>query len=476
MLLGWHVDSNLSRRMFLHRGAVGSLDDRIAGYHCNHSRTPTVYHATESTENELSRFYTAVDAPALSHQRDSWGLPDMDLEEISMRSRMGSCFADALVSAIPALPRPSRTTNALESYFALTYDSAHVLPFVVDAIAVSPQRTTIGYLGANARMRGMLARFVGELSAAEQLELVAASLPSETEGLSRAADLFVVDLGLDTDDVSSDSLEPEEASGLPHVPKDLRVVIEAFERLIDRERLRLKRGEHPRRFVLVNSATAFVESLVLEGFDCSATTPHSRVRRATVKLRSSHEPRASRNLSWFDRLESPPVPLDVRVGETVEVGGLKDFHAFGDGWAFPDVASIWTRGERAEILLTCSQARPGPHRVVLSFGRVGARPGQALTVTLSIDGKPVSRRLFAGGTSIVAWRASLPPEVMDGRVFTVGLRFEGRVPWLDDRQLGLHLRSFGISRDDQRQRLRDGAATVRRRLARARRLLAPAKT
>ena len=41
MLHGWHVDSNLSRRMLLHRGAIQSLEGKVAGYHCNHNRIPT---------------------------------------------------------------------------------------------------------------------------------------------------------------------------------------------------------------------------------------------------------------------------------------------------------------------------------------------------------------------------------------------------------------------------------------------------
>ncbi|MGH3110442.1 MAG: hypothetical protein ACRDQT_05940 [Gaiellaceae bacterium] len=33
MVLGWHVDSNLSKRLLLHRGSIETLEDAVAGYH-----------------------------------------------------------------------------------------------------------------------------------------------------------------------------------------------------------------------------------------------------------------------------------------------------------------------------------------------------------------------------------------------------------------------------------------------------------
>ena len=238
-------------------------------------------------------------------------------------------------------------------------------------------------------------------------------------------------------------------------------MIEAFERLIDRERLRLQARRASAALRAVNSATAFVESLVLEEFDCSATTPHSRVRRATVKLRSSHEPRASRNRPGAIDCESAPVPLDFGSARLLRSVSSKDFPAFGDGWAFPDVTSIWTRGERAEILLDLRQARPGRHRVEISFGRVGARPGQALTVTLSIDGKPVSqtslrRRHEHRGL------ARQSPARGDGRA-----RLHGRPPVRRPRPVARRSPARAPPPLIRHQPRRSTAATARRRSHRA---------
>ena len=80
--------------------AVESLEDRVAGYHCNHSRTPTVY-GPDAVGNDLARFFTSVEQAELPGQRETWGLADVTLEEIPVRARVGRRFADALVTAIP---------------------------------------------------------------------------------------------------------------------------------------------------------------------------------------------------------------------------------------------------------------------------------------------------------------------------------------------------------------------------------------
>ena len=222
MVLGWHVDSNLSRRLLLHRGSIESLEDTFAGYHCNHSRTPTVYHGPEPIGNDITRFFLTVERADLPDQRDTWGLPDTTLEEVAVGSGVGVRLADALLAAIPPAThgRQSRW-NPFEAALALTYDSAHVLPHVADSIVVSGPHVTIGYLGANPVLRGMIDRLVRELSQDGRLTALYAADATELDEFAAAADLFIVDLGLDA------TLEPEpHADGVdaevPELPESLR--------------------------------------------------------------------------------------------------------------------------------------------------------------------------------------------------------------------------------------------------------------
>ncbi|MBV9741247.1 MAG: hypothetical protein JOZ30_16535, partial [Hyphomicrobiales bacterium] len=60
MLLGWHVDSNIAKRLTMLRGKVGDLGREIYGYHCDHARQVTLMHSHSRTENDWRRFIENV--------------------------------------------------------------------------------------------------------------------------------------------------------------------------------------------------------------------------------------------------------------------------------------------------------------------------------------------------------------------------------------------------------------------------------
>ena len=161
--------------------------------------------------------------------------------------------------------------------FGLTYDSGHVLPFVADSIAVSPSGRTIGYLSANPTLERMLRVVAAELDRGLTVE-AAHDRSAAAAPLAASADLFVLDLGLDATDRA--------VLDLPRTgyPIDLQRVLDAMHQLVDQERSRLERGDHSRRFVLVNSTTHYTRDYVDAHFEYSFSTMHSRVRRATVRL------------------------------------------------------------------------------------------------------------------------------------------------------------------------------------------------
>ena len=197
MLLGYHVDSNLSRRMLFHRGSIESLGDSLAGYHCNHNREPTVYHGTGKVANDLDRFFVTIDRPELPAQRDTWGLADEALEEVAVRERAGPHLADGTGRRDPEHGGPATPSDAARVPFELTYDSGHVLPFIADSLAVSPSDATIGYVGANPVLERMLATVVAQLGFEGPLEVADLDDMSSVEELARDADVLIVDLGID---------------------------------------------------------------------------------------------------------------------------------------------------------------------------------------------------------------------------------------------------------------------------------------
>ena len=274
MLLGWHVDSNLSRRMFLRRDAIESVGDHVAGYHCNHNRLPTVYHGARVVSNDFDRFLLSIDQPELTEQRGSWGLNGTELEEVPL-GRPGQELAETVARAIGDDPGRRGIYDAVKASTDVTYDSAHVLPFVADSLVLLPPKTTIAYLGVNSILERMLTALVTDLG--RQRQFVVAQLEDEESlaTLDQAADLFVIDLGVDRSRVVGDELEIGPARIPVGFGQGLALVYEAFERLVEIERARIRTGTHPRRFVLLNSTNTLWDTYVLAQLDCTYGTPHS---------------------------------------------------------------------------------------------------------------------------------------------------------------------------------------------------------
>ena len=96
MIRGWHVDSNLCKRMLLLRGAIGSVEDKVLGYHCDHSRQATLANQSTKIENDPNLYVFGVETPYIPAQADSWGLPDAPVEEIRLTGSHVARCATAL--------------------------------------------------------------------------------------------------------------------------------------------------------------------------------------------------------------------------------------------------------------------------------------------------------------------------------------------------------------------------------------------
>jgi len=407
MLLGYHVDSNLSRRMLLRRGSIESLGDLLAGYHCNHIRVPTVYHGARLVSNDLNRFFYSVNEAELPEQRATWGLSDVSLEEVPIRERAALDVGDRVASVVGDETHPRVTSNAAASGFGWTYDSSHVLPFIADSLVISSADVTVGYLGANPVLRRLLAMLVAELQIKEPLVVADLEDLASVDDLDRVADVIVVDLGIDASLANGTSTR----HGALELPHGLSRAFASLERLFARERGRLERGEHPRRLVLVNSATAFWDSYLLGQLDCSHTSVHSRVRRATVKqipevneAATAAVESAHRQLRWSTRGQTRDGRLHIPANVRIKIAELDDYPGFGDGWTYPDDTGIWTEGRRSELAVTFEG---GLEHGVLALAVDGTcvGPDETISVELLVDREHVARRDFGQAWWRSAWPA-----------------------------------------------------------------------
>lgn len=454
MLHGYHVDSNLSRRMLLHRGSIESLEDHLAGYHCNHNRTPTVYHGRR-IENDLHKFFYAVDQPTVADQRNTWGLADLSISEVALRDSVDASGARPLVDVMPVRPRSQ--WDAMETPFILTYDSGHVLPFIADTLFVSSRGEMVGYVGANAVLRQMLTDTVDALGFEQPLAAASFEDIAAIERIADSADILIIDLGADVSEADAFLLDLGQRD-LGEIPPGLVDALTALYRLFGLERARFERVKHPRPVVLVNSSAVFWESSVLTQFDCSYATVHSRVRRATVKPVPDQDPaeierqhqRALQLMRWSARPRGGSEYLPLRHGERVAPYDLENYAGFGAGWSPPEAGGIWTLGPRAELRISVNGLGEGDHALSLLIGMVCVSPAKPLMVELVANGERIAARSFTDPAVGGIWRVPLPSHVVNsGRAEFKFLVDEPPSPlalgWsTDDRELGIHLLTLSV--------------------------------
>jgi hypothetical protein len=282
MLLGWHVDSNIAKRLGLLRSPVsGALLDEIFGYHCDHTRQVTAAHGHGRLENDPHAFVTAVEDPRLPHQMAGWGLADELVEELRLPGR-SSIYVEALREVIG---EPLEHLNTLryvaETYDRMAYDWRHVLPYLIDSLTSYSRQTRLGWFASTS---DLLHRFVTIWRRLGYEQPVLCAMESWTlepppEGcvlvptatIEADADVFVFDFGrplLDEGEAAAEGVRP---------------VATGFRDMVDAERVRLtRRSAQRRRFIAVNAVHNRFESLVARHVGVAHAPISTRLRQGFV--------------------------------------------------------------------------------------------------------------------------------------------------------------------------------------------------
>jgi hypothetical protein len=159
MVLGWHVDSNLARRLWLKHGPPGDLADRLVCYHCDHTRQATFGHQQATSQNSFEDFVHRIERPELPHQRESWGLAGEEIEEIRLTAGSGARYIAGLDAALPEpLEQPLRSDYLPDSFGRSDAPAGHILPYLLDLIASQPPVTRIAWFGQDKAALNLLAR------------------------------------------------------------------------------------------------------------------------------------------------------------------------------------------------------------------------------------------------------------------------------------------------------------------------------
>jgi hypothetical protein len=289
MLHGWHVDSNIAKRLYLIYGSVGEVIDRLFGYHCDHTRQITPAHRHNAIQNDSQTFFEEVTLPEIPEQEYNWGLADEVIEEISLR-KSENVFLKALQAAI-AIPMvaPTKVHYQSESFDRITYDARHVLPFLIDLLSNYPRDISVGWYGGNPELLKMFAAaqraigYAGEIlldSGATRLGVVRAPFATSMEQseVVRKADIFVFDFWSPADDHAPTAFKAIRHPAAPLM--DFRHIISGFRAAVAEERRRQKTPDAvPRRFILINAIHNRFEILANTYIEAARTPFSTRIRQ-----------------------------------------------------------------------------------------------------------------------------------------------------------------------------------------------------
>jgi hypothetical protein len=288
MLLGWHVDANIAKRLYLIYGRVNDVVDRLFGYHCDHTRQITPAHRHNAIQNDPQTFFDQVTLPEVPAQEHSWGLADEVIEEISLR-QSESVFLKALQATITMpMVAPTRVGYLPESFDRITYDTRHVLPFLIDLLSNYPRDIRVGWYGSNLELLKMFAAaqraigYAGDIlvDSGATLGLVRAPFVifMERAEVVRKADIFVFDFWSPADDQAPTAFKAMRHAAAPLM--DFRHIISGFRAAVAEERMRQTTPDAvPRRFILINAIHNRFEILANTYIEAARTPFSTRIRQ-----------------------------------------------------------------------------------------------------------------------------------------------------------------------------------------------------
>lgn len=281
MLLGWHVDSNIARRLKLIYGKVGDLGKEVYGYHCDHTRQVTTMHSHNRTENDWRRFIENVSQPEVQDQAETWGCPDDNIEEIHLDSPSVPIYVQALRDAVgEPLVEPTFAEYTSRTYNKVDYDPRHVLSFLTDNFVTAPRTLKLAWYGGS---HEMLRRFITvwhSLGFQEDIlvdrEYLAHWLMEETSlrQLSRSdlltvAQAFVFDFALPK---AEDNKQGDEATLQSGVFRALLSVVRT-------EQARIRAKQQPRRIIALNAINNDLEGAIKSLIGVSHSPFSCRIRQ-----------------------------------------------------------------------------------------------------------------------------------------------------------------------------------------------------
>jgi len=424
MIHGWHADSNMCRRFFLHFGnRTESLADRVKGYHCDHTRVATLAHRLDiKLENNLNEFVFGVEDPVAHHQADTWGVPGEAIEEVDFTGGPQARFAAALQAAIgrPQADDYLADSNDLRNYVA--YTPEHVLPHLTGYLTTYSPGVRIAYVGTNPRMYALVERAIQELGFTQPL-LHAGTRPAAADLIRN--DLVMFDFGLDP------AAQPiAEVQRVTDWPRELRYGLGDVARSLEAA-AEYAAAKPPRvpDFLVINANHHIFRQFCTQFLLLSETPYATHVRKGRPRL---GDERLYRSNAWKyveDDLRSffgygtweNTVPA-IALGQAIDFTSAGESSRYKDGnWGAMDFTGTWIEGYNADILFAPPQSAAGDLIAFIGVNEAFVGPedelgnAEPVRVTATCDGEQLARWTFFTRYGVTVCKLLMPERLIAGR-------------------------------------------------------------
>ena len=239
MVKGWHVDSNLCKRMSLLGRTGESLEKKLIAFHCDHNRQESLVHQ-KIAENDWNRFVHNVTSAELSNQ--NWGLRDEIIEEIRLNNAQMSAICSVLTRSVE---KDYEIDIHLETFNKLTYAPSRIFTSLADHFCHLPKTIDVAYIGYNIELLNMLHEYFKKKEFSGKIlclngfledKLPPSVVLTEMDQLIAQSYLFICDFGISENYLLG-------CEDYPMQKNKLKKVMKAFLEIIRQKKARKKTGK-----------------------------------------------------------------------------------------------------------------------------------------------------------------------------------------------------------------------------------------
>jgi hypothetical protein len=492
MIHGWHVDSNLCKRLYTYYDRrTESLAHRLKGYHCDHTRVATLAHRLDiKLENDLQEFVYGVEDPIARHQAGKWGAPDEQIEEVDFVRGPQARFAAAVEKAIGAPQQIDYQSDANDVRNYVYYRPEHALSYLASHLALFPRTARFAYAGNNPRMLGLITRCVREMGfllpvafsgdllsagpgpeSARRVEAIDIGERGVIESWLSDHDLIIYDFGLDASELNLSQI-----TRVTQWPRDLRYSLGAVARFLEQCAESAdsfwRAGRAIPDFIVLN-ANHYVFHRFVGQFLIATDTPYNtHVRKGRPRVGSERLYRSNLWKFTEDQMRSffgygietgmvgPAYPgLIIDLTASAESSQYKD----GD-WGWIDYSGTWTDGSLAEIVFS----PPSPVQDLTAHVEVSEAflplDDSPIAIHVMFEDRPLARWLVSSRYGGTQFRITLPGHLMmEKQVCRLAFHIENpqsahahamhhgqQVIGEDPRELGVKIQRITMSADHVR--------------------------